>query len=52
MKLSCRDYPGGGDAGAPLVLLHGLFGSAAQWHHIAAPLSARRLTPCRSDLGR
>lgn len=40
MKLSCRDYPGGGDAGAPLVLLHGLFGSAAQWHHIAAPLSA------------
>lgn len=41
MKLSCRDYPGGGDAGAPLVLLHGLFGSAAQWHHIAAPLSAR-----------
>lgn len=44
MELSCRNYPGAGHAagtGAPLVLLHGLFGSAAQWHHIAAPLSAR-----------
>ena len=42
MKLSCRSYPGGDAGCAPLVLLHGLFGSAAQWHHIAAPLSARR----------
>ncbi|QNP60514.1 alpha/beta fold hydrolase [Paenacidovorax monticola] len=41
MKLSCRSYPGGDAGCAPLVLLHGLFGSAAQWHHIAAPLSAR-----------
>ena len=44
MELSCRNYPGAGHAagtGAPLVLLHGLFGSAAQWHHIAVPLSAR-----------
>ncbi|KAB2898908.1 MAG: alpha/beta fold hydrolase [Burkholderiaceae bacterium] len=42
MELSCRNYPcsdGGGEP--PLVLLHGLFGSAAQWHHIAVPLSAR-----------
>jgi pimeloyl-ACP methyl ester carboxylesterase len=38
MKLSHRSY--GDDGGTPLVLLHGLFGSAAQWHHIAAPLSA------------
>lgn len=41
MKLSCRSYPGGDAGCSPLVLLHGLFGSAAQWHHIAAPLSAR-----------
>lgn len=41
MKLSCRDYPGADGGGPPLVLLHGLFGNAAQWHHIAAPLSAR-----------
>ncbi|MBO9680998.1 MAG: alpha/beta fold hydrolase [Acidovorax sp.] len=44
MQLSCRSYPGGDGGGpplVPLVVLHGLFGSAAQWHHIAAPLSAR-----------
>lgn len=41
MQLLCRNYPGGDGGGPPLVLLHGLFGSAAQWHHIAAPLSAR-----------
>lgn len=53
MELSCRNYPGGGHAagaGAPLVLLHGLFGSAAQWHHIAAPLSARGTRVLAVDL--
>lgn len=38
MRLACRSY-GQGD---PVLLLHGLFGSAAQWHHIALPLAQGR----------
>lgn len=38
--LASRHY-GQGDAGETVLLLHGLFGSAAHWHHMAVPLSAR-----------
>lgn len=38
VRLACRSY----GQGEPVLLLHGLFGSAAQWHHIAVPLSRHR----------
>lgn len=37
-RLACRSY----GQGETVLLLHGLFGSAAQWHHIAVPLSRTR----------
>lgn len=37
VPLACRSY----GRGEPVLLLHGLFGSSAQWHHIAVPLAQR-----------
>jgi pimeloyl-ACP methyl ester carboxylesterase len=37
-RLAFRSY----GQGETVLLLHGLFGSAAQWHHIAVPLSRNR----------
>lgn len=37
VRLAWRSY----GAGPPVLLLHGLFGLCAQWHHIAVPLARR-----------
>lgn len=39
MKLHYRDYPSAGGNGTPILLLHGLFGSSANWHGIARQLN-------------
>ncbi|MDQ7747263.1 alpha/beta fold hydrolase [Hydrogenophaga pseudoflava] len=42
MNLAWRSYGNASSVQPPVVLLHGLFGSAVQWHHMALPLSAQR----------
>lgn len=42
MNLAWRSYGTASSGRSPVVLLHGLFGSAVQWHHMALPLSAQR----------
>jgi pimeloyl-ACP methyl ester carboxylesterase len=41
VKLNYREFPSGSGDGRPLVLLHGLFGSAANWGRVARELSDR-----------
>lgn len=54
LKLSLRTYGDADAAGMPLVLLHGLFGSAANWHGVARHLaqSRRVLVPDLRNHGR
>lgn len=42
VNLAWRSYGTASSGRSPVLLLHGLFGSAAQWHHMARPLSAQR----------
>jgi pimeloyl-ACP methyl ester carboxylesterase len=42
VNLAWRSYGTASPGRSPVVLLHGLFGSAVQWHHMALPLSAQR----------
>ena len=42
LKLHLRHYGEASAAGLPLVLIHGLFGSAANWHGIARRLATGR----------
>jgi len=53
-KLYFQDFPGPDDDGTPLLLLHGLFGSSANWRGIARRLSDERrvLVPDMRNHGR
>lgn len=42
VRLAWRSCGRASPGRSPVVLLHGLFGSAVQWHHMALPLSAQR----------
>lgn len=54
MTLNLREYGGRDGALAPIVLLHGLFGSSANWHGIARSLAPERrvLVPDLRNHGR
>lgn len=54
LTLSLREYGERDGALAPIVLLHGLFGSSANWHGIARRLAAQRrvLVPDLRNHGR
>ncbi len=54
LKLSARTYTGGSGDGQPVLLLHGLLGSAVNWHGIARRLAEWRpiLVPDLRNHGR
>ena len=48
MKLHCKQYS---DSGAPLIILHGLYGNQGNWLYIAGrgtdPRGGRRFNPAK-----